>query len=59
MSALSHFATFLSACSARIGALAAMVHMGSMFFALGGTSFTKVSAELTNISRVVATAGHE
>lgn len=54
-----HVATFLRTFSTRFGALPAMVHAMGMFFALSRAGFAEVGAELADIGRVLATAGHE
>ncbi|GAB2562582.1 hypothetical protein GCM10027085_63300 [Spirosoma aerophilum] len=59
MGTLSHFTAFLSAFPTSFGALSAMIHVVSMFSALGSTGFTKVGAKLTDISCMGTTTGHE
>ena len=59
MSTLCHFSAGLGAASAGFGALSAMVHVRCVFLALSRAGFTQVGAELTHVSRVNTTTGHE
>jgi hypothetical protein len=56
---LAHFPAGLRATAAGFGALPAMVHVVSVFFAFSGARFTNVGAQLAYISGVRTVAGHK
>jgi len=59
MGTLRHLTTGFSTPAASLGTLPTMIHVVSMFFALSRAGLADVSAELTNISCVLTTAGHK
>ena len=54
-----HLPASLGTPAAGFGARPAMIGMIGVFFALGSTGFTDMSAKLADISRVNTTTGHE
>lgn len=59
MRSLCHLPTGFRAPAAGFGALPTVIHVGSVFFALGSTCFADVGAKLADIGRVNTTTGHE